>query len=199
MPLQDNRSKRAERLVVLGGQPARAAGMVWLVGAGPGDPELLTLKALKALQGADVVVHDGLVSDEILDLARASARRISVAKRKSRHSYSQDEINRMLVAFARDGLEVVGFSSAERLVAAIGGRRPDAILLDVRIPGQSGLDALKTLKDSEAADIPVLMLTGEGRYDRIVQAMQLGAKGYVMKPFDGPGLIGEVRAVLKVS
>ena len=99
----------------------------------------------------------------------------------------------------RDGLEVVGFSSAERLVAAIGGRRPDAILLDVRIPGQSGLDALKTLKDSEAADIPVLMLTGEGRYDRIVQAMQLGAKGYVMKPFDGPGLIGEVRAVLKVS
>ncbi len=98
---------------------------------------------------------------------------------------------------ARDGLEVVGFSGADRLVAAIATRRPDAILLDVRIPGQSGLDALKTLKESSNADIPVLMLTGDGRFDRIVQAMQLGAKGYVMKPFDGPKLVGEVRAMLK--
>lgn len=98
---------------------------------------------------------------------------------------------------ARDGLEVVGFPSADRLVAAIATRRPDAILLDVRIPGQSGLDALKTLKESDAADIPVLMLTGDGRFDRIVQAMQLGAKGYVMKPFDGPKLVSEVRAMLK--
>ena len=56
---------------------------------------------------ADVVVHDGLVSDEILDLAPPAAQRISVAKRKSRHSYSQDEINRMLVAFAQEGLNVV--------------------------------------------------------------------------------------------
>src|SRR5215207_7917171 len=92
------------RLVVLGGRPATREGAVWLVGAGPGDPELLTIKALKALQGADVVVHDGLVSDEILDLAPAAALRISVAKRKSRHSYAQGEINRMLVAFAKDGL-----------------------------------------------------------------------------------------------
>jgi DNA-binding response OmpR family regulator len=97
----------------------------------------------------------------------------------------------------RDGLEVVGFPGADRLIAAIALRRPDAILLDVRIPGQSGLDALKALKESEAADIPVLMLTGDGRLDRIVQAMQLGAKGYVMKPFDGPKLVGEVRAMLK--
>ena len=99
----------------------------------------------------------------------------------------------------RDGLEVVGFSSADRLIAAIPTRRPDAVLLDVRIPGQSGLDALKALKDSDHADIPVLMLTGDGRLDRIVQAMQLGAKGYVMKPFDGPKLVGEVRAVLKIA
>jgi DNA-binding response OmpR family regulator len=98
---------------------------------------------------------------------------------------------------ARDGLEVVGFSAADRLVAAISTRRPDAILLDVRIPGQSGLDALRALKESEAADIPVLMLTGDGRLDRIVQAMQLGAKGYVMKPFDGPKLVAEVLAMLK--
>lgn len=98
---------------------------------------------------------------------------------------------------SRDGLEVVGFSSADRLIAAVSARSPDAVLLDVRIPGLSGLDALKALKDSEHADIPVLMLTGDGRLDRIVQAMQLGARGYVMKPFDGPKLVGEVRAMLK--
>lgn len=97
----------------------------------------------------------------------------------------------------RDGLEVVGFSSADKLMAAILVRRPDAVLLDVRIPGQSGLDALRSLKQSDHADIPVLMLTGDGRLDRIVQAMQLGARGYVMKPFDGPKLVGEVRAMLK--
>jgi DNA-binding response OmpR family regulator len=101
------------------------------------------------------------------------------------------------VLLSRDGLEVVGFASADRLIAAVPTRRPDAVLLDVRIPGLSGLDALKALKDSDDADIPVLMLTGDGRLDRIVQAMQLGAKGYVMKPFDGPKLVGEVRAILK--
>lgn len=98
---------------------------------------------------------------------------------------------------ARDGLEVVSFPAADRLMAAVPARRPDAILLDVRIPGQSGLDALKALKESENADIPVLMLTGDGRLDRIVQAMQLGAKGYVMKPFDGPKLVAEVLAMLE--
>ena len=97
----------------------------------------------------------------------------------------------------REGLEVVGYPAADRLIAAIPARRPDAILLDVRIPGQSGLDALKALKESENADIPVLMLTGDGRLDRIVQAMQLGAKGYVMKPFDGPKLVAEVLAMLE--
>lgn len=98
---------------------------------------------------------------------------------------------------SRDGLEVVGFSNPERLLAAVPTRKPDAVLLDVRIPGQSGLDTLKRLKESDHADIPVLMLTGDGRLDRIVQAMQLGAKGYVMKPFDGPKLVREVRAMLK--
>ena len=81
------RGKAATGLVVLGEARGRAPGRVRLVGAGPGDPELLTLKALKALQAAQVVVHDGLVPDEILALAPADARRISVAKRKSRHSY----------------------------------------------------------------------------------------------------------------
>ncbi|CAN5530533.1 uroporphyrinogen-III C-methyltransferase [soil metagenome] len=116
----------ANRLVVLGGEGVRAAGSVWLVGAGPGDPELLTLKAFKVLATADVVVHDGLVSDEILDLAPVSARRISVAKRKSRHSYAQDEINRMLVAFALEGLTVIRLKGGDPFIFGRGGEELEA-------------------------------------------------------------------------
>ncbi|MDO8411830.1 MAG: uroporphyrinogen-III C-methyltransferase [Phenylobacterium sp.] len=122
----ERQSKRNGRLVVLDGAATRPAGQVWLVGAGPGDPELLTLKALKALQGADVVVHDGLVSDEILDLAPAAAQKISVAKRKSRHSYAQDEINRMLVAFALQGLKVVRLKGGDPFIFGRGGEELEA-------------------------------------------------------------------------
>ncbi|MGA0600294.1 uroporphyrinogen-III C-methyltransferase [Caulobacter sp. KR2-114] len=122
-------AKSTKSLVLLGGgkpaAPARA-GRVWLVGAGPGDPDLLTIKALKALSAADVVVHDGLVSDEILALAPAMARRISVAKRKSRHSYAQDEINRMLVAFAQDGLQVVRLKGGDPFIFGRGGEELEA-------------------------------------------------------------------------
>jgi uroporphyrin-III C-methyltransferase len=125
MTQRKGRDGRSARLVVLGPAP-RTGGEVWLVGAGPGDPELLTLKALKVLQIADVVVHDGLVSDEILDLAQASARRVSVAKRKSRHSYSQDEINKMLVAFAREGLKVVRLKGGDPFIFGRGGEELEA-------------------------------------------------------------------------
>jgi uroporphyrin-III C-methyltransferase len=130
MSQRDAKSKARRGLVALGGAASREAtrksGTVWLVGAGPGDPELLTIKALKALQAAEVVVHDGLVSDEILDLAPAAARRISVAKRKSRHSYSQDEINRMLVAFALEGLNVVRLKGGDPFMFGRGGEELEA-------------------------------------------------------------------------
>ncbi len=126
MPPTDDRSKRVERLVLLGGKRAAAPGVVWLVGAGPGDPDLLTVKALKVLQRADVVVHDGLVSGDILALAPSGARRISVAKRKSRHSYSQDEINRMLVAFANEGLTVVRLKGGDPFIFGRGGEELEA-------------------------------------------------------------------------
>jgi uroporphyrin-III C-methyltransferase len=129
MTLGHTRSKRAGSLVVLGGgeRPKdKAAGTVWLVGAGPGDPDLLTVKALKILQKAEVVVHDGLVSDAILDLAPTRAQRISVAKRKSRHSYSQDEINRMLVAFGLEGLTVVRLKGGDPFIFGRGGEELEA-------------------------------------------------------------------------
>ncbi|MCR5876094.1 uroporphyrinogen-III C-methyltransferase [Phenylobacterium sp. J426] len=127
MPPGNDKTLRTDRLVVLGGgERARRPGQVWLVGAGPGDPELLTIKALKVLQSAEVVVHDGLVSDEILALAPPQARRISVAKRKSRHSYSQDEINRMLTAFALEGLEVVRLKGGDPFIFGRGGEELEA-------------------------------------------------------------------------
>src|ERR1051325_39882 len=126
MTQRQDSSRRAARLVVLG-RETRSGGAVWLVGAGPGDPELLTIKALKALQRADVVVHDGLVSDDILALAPAEARRISVAKRKSRHSYAQDEINRMLVAFALEGLTVVRLKGGDPFIFGRGGEELEAV------------------------------------------------------------------------
>src|SRR3954453_3749422 len=123
------RSRRGGGLVVLGGRGVSTggrSGAVGLVGAGPGDPDLLTVKALKVLQIADVVVHDGLVSDEILALAPTAARKISVAKRKSRHSYSQDEINRMLVAFALEGLKVVRLKGGDPFIFGRGGEELEA-------------------------------------------------------------------------
>ena len=127
MAQRGGRGKRSGGLVVLGeGRGRHGPGQVWLVGAGPGDPDLLTVKALKVLRTAEVVVHDGLVSDEILDLAPGSARRISVAKRKSRHSYSQDEINRMLVAFALEGLTVVRLKGGDPFIFGRGGEELEA-------------------------------------------------------------------------
>jgi len=120
-------SRKRNPLVVLGGRgPARQTGEVWLVGAGPGDPELLTLKALKALQRADVVVHDGLVSEAILELSPPNARRLSVAKRKSHHSYAQEEINKLLIAFARDGLTVVRLKGGDPFIFGRGGEELEA-------------------------------------------------------------------------
>jgi uroporphyrin-III C-methyltransferase len=119
---------RPRRLVALNGglAAATAPGAVWLVGAGPGDPDLLTLKAFKVLAAADVVVHDGLVSDAILGLAPPGARRISVAKRRTRHTYAQEEICRMLVAFARDGLNVVRLKGGDPFVFGRGGEEMEA-------------------------------------------------------------------------
>jgi uroporphyrin-III C-methyltransferase len=119
--------KRAGRLVVLGGaRPAGRVGQVWLVGAGPGDPELLTVKALRLLQGADVVVHDRLTPKPILDLAGPGARLIDVGKKKSRHTLPQDDISKLLVALALDGQTVVRLKGGDPFVFGRGGEELEA-------------------------------------------------------------------------
>ena len=118
---------RAKPFVVLqGGEVARQVGRVWLVGAGPGDPDLLTVKAARRIAEADVLVHDGLVPAGILDLAKPTARRISVAKRRARHSLAQADIEALLVALAREGLDVVRLKGGDPFVFGRGGEELEA-------------------------------------------------------------------------
>ena len=91
-------------------------GHVSLVGAGPGDAELLTVKAVRALQSADVILYDDLVSDDVLELARREARRVKVGKRGRRDSCAQDDINSLMIGLARLGKRVVRLKSGDPMI-----------------------------------------------------------------------------------
>lgn len=101
-------------------------GKVWLVGAGPGDPDLLTLRAARLIMRAGLIVHDGLVDPAILALAGAKARLVSVAKSRSRHTLQQDEINALLVREALDGNEVVRLKGGDPFIFGRGGEEAEA-------------------------------------------------------------------------
>lgn len=104
-----------------------ARGRVILVGAGPGDPGLLTVKAVDALRRADVVVHDGLIDPRVLDHARADAQRISVAKQRARHTLPQEAINALIIAHVRAGSIVVRLKGGDPFVFGRGGEEVEAV------------------------------------------------------------------------
>jgi uroporphyrin-III C-methyltransferase len=104
-----------------------ARGRVILVGAGPGDPGLLTIKAVDALRSADIVVHDGLIDPAVLDHAPAHAQRISVAKTRARHTLPQDAINALIIAHVRAGSIVVRLKGGDPFVFGRGGEEVEAV------------------------------------------------------------------------
>ena len=102
-------------------------GRVILVGAGPGDPGLLTVRAVEALRSADIVVHDGLIDPRVLDFAPATAQRISVAKRRARHTLPQDAINALIVAHVKTGSVVVRLKGGDPFIFGRGGEEVEAV------------------------------------------------------------------------
>ena len=107
--------------------PASAAGVVYLVGAGPGDPDLLTIKGRRLLERADTVVYDALIDRRLLDLCRPSATRFDVGKRSGRHACSQEEINGLLVAAAKAGHTVVRLKGGDPFLFGRGGEEAEAL------------------------------------------------------------------------
>ena len=103
------------------------AGFVYLVGAGPGDPELLTVKAVRLLQAAEVIVFDRLVSDAVLSLANPSARMISVGKQPKRHPVPQEEINAILIEQARAGRMTVRLKGGDPFIFGRGSEEALAV------------------------------------------------------------------------
>jgi uroporphyrin-III C-methyltransferase / precorrin-2 dehydrogenase / sirohydrochlorin ferrochelatase len=117
----------AQQLLARTSTAPRCAGEVTLVGAGPGDPELLTLKALRALQDADVIFHDRLVPEGLLDMARRDAARISVGKAAGGIGSTQEEINALLIEHARQGKRVVRLKGGDPFIFGRGGEELEAL------------------------------------------------------------------------
>ena len=116
-----------ELLARLDGSPTRVAGRVALVGAGPGDAGLLTLRGLRLLNEADVILHDRLVSPDVLDLARRDAERIEVGKEAGHHHVSQDGIHTLMLEHARAGRRVVRLKGGDGFVFGRGGEELECL------------------------------------------------------------------------
>ncbi|RAI56164.1 siroheme synthase CysG [Roseicella frigidaeris] len=111
----------------LDGAETRPPGLVHLVGAGPGAGDLLTLRALRLLGEADVIVHDRLGTEEVLELARRDAERIFVGKARANHCMKQEEINALLIRLAREGKRVVRLKGGDPLIFGRGGEEAEAL------------------------------------------------------------------------
>lgn len=129
-------------------------GTVYLIGAGPGDPDLLTVRAARLLADAGVIVHDGLVAPEVLAMAPRDARLISVAKQRARHTMKQEDINALLVHEAMAGNDVVRLKGGDPFVFGRGGEEAEAVrAAGIPVEVVPGISA--ALGAAAAAQIPL--------------------------------------------
>lgn len=150
----DRSGARAALVAELNSPQDEVQGQVALVGAGPGDPDLLTIAAQRALMDADIVFYDALVAPDILDRVRRDAERVSVGKRKGRHSVGQDEINAQLAAHAALGKRVVRLKAGDPFIFGRGGEEMDYLgERDIPVTVIPGITA--ALGCAAAAGIPL--------------------------------------------
>ena len=137
-----------------GGTQPRATGFVALVGAGPGDPDLLTVKAVRLIAAAEVIFADRLVGKGILELASATAEIVSVGKSKGEHSVPQDEIHARMILAARAGKRVVRLKGGDPFIFGRGGEEVEALrAADVDVEVVPGISA--ALGVAASAQIPL--------------------------------------------
>ncbi|MEZ5694149.1 MAG: uroporphyrinogen-III C-methyltransferase [Altererythrobacter sp.] len=164
-------------------------GTVYLVGAGPGDPDLLTLRAARLIERAQLVVHDGLVDPAILALAPASATLISVAKSRSKHTMPQESINALLVREAQAGRDVVRLKGGDPFVFGRGGEEMEACrAAGIRVEIVPGISAANGA--AAAAGIPLTHRDSAS----IVSFVAGQCKG--LKDQDWAGLAGKGRTLV---
>ncbi|MFP5395156.1 MAG: uroporphyrinogen-III C-methyltransferase [Alphaproteobacteria bacterium] len=166
-----------------------STGKVWLVGAGPGDPDLLTLRAARLIMQAKVIVHDGLVGPAILALASPKARLISVAKSRSRHTLQQEEINALLIREALSGHDVVRLKGGDPFIFGRGGEEAeDCRAAGVNVEVVPGISA--AIGAAAAAQMPLT----HRRSASIVSFVAGQCKGLTEQ--DWTGLAGKGRTLV---